>query len=100
MSKKLIRVKACVRSGLCCKKAPCPFGEWDENLSQCVQLLVDNDGIHSCAKYEEILTDPSATFAPAFGYGCCMTIGNQSRNEIIEKFYGGEEPTILIENFY
>ena len=33
--------RPCVRSGYCCKQAPCPFGEWDRDKNQCKYLIVE-----------------------------------------------------------
>ncbi|PSV00979.1 hypothetical protein C9J27_02845 [Photobacterium kishitanii] len=95
-----IPVQACVRSGVCCKKAPCGYGIWNKTQDACEYLLSDDRGIHSCGKYEEISKDESAKFSPAFGYGCCMPLWNQEREDIIERDYGGKIPTVLIDNFY
>lgn len=90
-------VNACVRSGMCCKKAPCGYGKWNSDHTACEYLSSDSDGIHSCDKYDEISKDEAAKFAPAFGYGCCMSLFNTSREDIIERFYDGKPPKILID---
>lgn len=92
-------VGACVRSGLCCKKSACGYGEWDSEKKQCAFLGVDNDGLALCLKYDEISKDPNSYYSPAFGQGCCMSLGNQDRNEIIAKHYGGVIPTVKIEGY-
>lgn len=76
----------CVRSGFCCKKAPCPFGGWDAERHQCKFLVPDpvsKVGQYLCAKFEEIQQDPSSWIAPAFGAGCCMTLFNEDRDRIL-----------------
>ena len=87
--------RPCFKSGLCCRKAPCPFGEWDSVKKQCVflgieEILTNPDAtIYKCEKYDEIRSLPKeygAEIAPAFGSGCCMPIGNTFRMAIIEHF--------------
>ena len=81
----------CVRSGLCCKKGPCAFGEWDSSISQCKFLeeetRTDEYTTYRCGKYEEIQALPKEqTWAnPAFGAGCCMPLGNTNRNNILSR---------------
>jgi len=64
----------CVRSGYCCKVAPCPFGEWDAERGQCAHLIGDKPGRYSCGIYEYIEQQPGADVAPAFGAGCCSSL--------------------------
>lgn len=94
-----IKVSACVRSGMCCKKAPCPFGEVDVELGYCKFLEFDKDNIAKCLNYDEIIKDPTSNFSPAFGYGCCMSIGNTARIDIIYRDYDGVNPTVEIDSF-
>lgn len=99
MQQDKVSVKACVRSGFCCKKTPCGYGEWNEDKTQCAYLTVDEQGLHACEKYEDISKDPFSKFSPAFGYGCCMSIGNTDRDKIIAKHYDGEIPYIEIDSW-
>ncbi len=69
----------CVRSGYCCRQAPCPFGKWDEEKHQCVHLEGDVIGLYSCGIYEEILGQPGADLCPAFGAGCCSPLNTDRR---------------------
>lgn len=92
-----MKVSACVRSGFCCRKAPCPFGEREEGAEYCKFLSFDDNEIAECLNYENIQKDPSSFVSPAFGYGCCMSIGNSLRDKIISRDYGGEIPMIEIE---
>ncbi len=76
---------ACVRSGFCCKQAPCPFGTWDEDKKQCSFLGGERPGEYFCEKYDEILQLPpevGANIAPAFGAGCCSSL-NSDRREVL-----------------
>ncbi|MGD1524570.1 hypothetical protein [Vibrio owensii] len=85
-------VKACVNSGMCCIKAPCGFGEWNEDKTQCKHLEFDEKGMSRCGDYERISKDPSSVVSPAFGAGCCMSMFNERRDAIIEKHYDGRIP--------
>lgn len=81
----------CVQSGFCCRRAPCPFGSWDEKQHKCSFLTDDN----LCAKYDEILAMPVEMWkhAPAFGAGCCMPLFNEAReNRIRELRAAGKLP--------
>lgn len=81
-------MSSCVRSGFCCKKAPCPYGEWDSKAHQCVFLVPDPNSEHGqylCGKFDEIQKDPDSWIAPAFGAGCCMSLFNEDRNKILVK---------------
>ncbi|MGR5555777.1 hypothetical protein ACQKQC_05685 [Vibrio fortis] len=94
-------VRSCLNSGWCCRKSPCGFGEWSQELSRCIYLVpsVDAPDRFLCGKYEEISAIPSAKFNPAFGYGCCSPM-NSDREAIKEKYFGGVEQVIEIEDFY
>jgi hypothetical protein len=85
----------CVRSGFCCKKAPCAFGKWNHQKSQCDYLRVEKEispgvEIHSCGIYNEIKDKPGADMNPAFGAGCCSSLFNENRNNIIRLMIRGE----------
>ena len=69
----------CMRSGFCCKQAPCPFGEWDAAKSQCRFLEGDTPGGYACGKYDEILGQQGAELCPAFGAGCGSPLNTDRR---------------------
>ena len=71
--------RPCVRSGYCCKKAVCPFGEMSDE--GCVHLAGDGPGEYRCAIAEYITTQPGWTHSPAFGAGCCSPF-NSDREAI------------------
>lgn len=80
----------CVGSGFCCKLAPCPYGEWNKTKTQCAHLIPIGtaSGKHqryTCGKYEYIVNQPDWQLIPAFGAGCCSTIGNPDRSAIIRE---------------
>ena len=77
-----IPAKMCVRSGFCCKQAPCGFGEWDAAKKQCKHLGQDDDGRYQCNIADQIVKDPTWVFSPAFGAGCCSPL-NSDRQRII-----------------
>ena len=64
---------SCVKSGYCCKKAPCVFGQVISDTDQsCKFLIGDAIGEHSCGKYEEIhAIDPTY-----FGSGCSSSLNS------------------------
>lgn len=93
-----MKVKACLRSGFCCKKGPCGFGESISNTEpQCKHLVVEDDGTTGCGIYSEIIKDPTSKFSPAFGSGCCMPLFNEAREAIKKSKYLGVEQYITIE---
>jgi len=76
--------KACVRSGFCCKRGPCPYGESvSADNPACKFLVGDKPGEYSCGKYDEIIKDPSSAFSPAFGAGCSSTLFNPERDQVL-----------------
>ncbi len=83
----------CVRSGLCCKSAPCPYGEWDIEKHQCKFLEIEKTGknyeFYKCGKYEEIIKHRDSWISPAFGAGCCMSLFNTARNKNITAINDG-----------
>lgn len=96
--------RPCLRSGMCCKKAPCPFGEWNAARGQCRFLEVAfKDGdveVHSCGKYAEIAALPpeaGAEFSPAFGSGCCMPLFNEARARNAEALRSGRIPLAVLD---
>lgn len=64
----------CIRCGFCCKKAPCGFGEWDEEKKQCIHLQGENPGNYVCGIAAWITEQPGAAWMPAFGAGCCAAL--------------------------
>lgn len=79
----------CVRSGFCCRRAPCPFGEWDPEAGQCTSLEQDEEvapGVFTtkCGKYDEIQRSGRGEMSPAFGTGCCSSLFNTERDAIIK----------------
>lgn len=82
------QVSPCVGSGLCCKTGPCPYGEWDKVAKQCTYLETtmtgENYEIHRCGRYEFIKKQPGNEMVPAFGAGCCMSLFNTNRSNIIK----------------
>jgi len=94
-----MKTKACVRGGVCCKKGPCAFGEYDFKIKQCVHLVEEIGGLHACGIYDEIIKHPHAKFDPAMGSGCCMSLFNEAREVIIDKHYSGIIPMVEIEDF-
>ena len=76
----------CVRSGMCCKMAPCGFGErTSEDDPACKYLEGDRPGEYSCGIAEEIVKDPSWKLSPAFGAGCCMNLFNDAREKVFRE---------------
>lgn len=78
----------CVGSGMCCKKAPCPFGEAGPD-GGCIYLeererLAGNVVVYRCGRYEWIQKQPGADFSPAFGAGCCQPLFNENRRAILK----------------
>lgn len=88
----------CVGSGLCCKKAPCNFGEWSVEKRQCTYLeegLNDNNvTVYRCGRYEYIKQQAGNEIMPAFGAGCCMSLFNNNRIEIIKEIKNGNQNII------
>lgn len=81
-------VSQCVRSGFCCKQAPCGFGTWDADRRQCKHLEVEAEiapgvFVHRCGIYDQIKDQPGADVSPAFGAGCCSPLFNTARSRII-----------------
>lgn len=77
----------CIRSGFCCKKAPCGFGKPIEGGTRCVYLEIEAElspgvPIHRCGIYDKIRQDPSSVYSPAFGAGCSSTLFNEDRDRI------------------
>jgi hypothetical protein len=71
----------CLRSGYCCKKQPCGFGEWNEDKSACKHLVGGRPGEYACAIYDDIKKTPGWEISPAFGAGCGSPLFNTDREE-------------------
>ena len=73
----------CLRSGVCCKKGPCAFGErTSEDDPACRYLEGDGPGSYVCGIAEEIVKQPGWEWSPAFGAGCCMPLFNEARERV------------------
>lgn len=98
-----LKVSPCVGSGLCCRKGPCGYGEWDSANQKCKYLeegLKDNNvTIYRCGRYEFIKQQPGNEIMPAFGAGCCMSLFNSDRNLIIKELNSGNEKVINFLKF-
>ncbi len=92
-------VRACVNSGMCCKKAPCAYGRWDNKKRQCSYLDFDSNQISRCLRYNEISKEPSSHYNPAFGQGCCMSLFNEAREIIIQRDHNGIIPMVEIDDY-
>lgn len=92
-------VRACLRSGMCCKKAPCQYGQWNEEEKQCAFLGKDNTDQYTCLKHDEISKDPLSVHSPAFGFGCCQPLGNVERDKIRQEKYNDKEQFIEINDY-
>ena len=68
--------RPCVRSGYCCKKAPCGYGTWDAGKTQCAYLQKDADGRYECGIIDKIVGSPGWQISPAFGAGCCSPLNS------------------------
>ena len=78
----------CVGSGFCCKRAPCPYGEREPETGWCKYLMAwPNDDLdvprYRCGRYEFIVKQPDANIIPAFGAGCCSSLFNEDRDNIL-----------------
>jgi hypothetical protein len=80
----------CIRSGWCCKQAPCPFGEG----KPCNHLVEIGGGRYECGIADWIVTQPGWEEAPAFGAGCCSSL-NPDRARLL----GKTEEQVWIEFF-
>lgn len=78
-------IKPCMKSGFCCTTSPCGYGAWNEVTHQCKHLQLPNSiGQRDCGRDEWIKANvPGWEFYPAFGGGCCMSMFNQAREQVI-----------------
>ena len=75
----------CIRSGFCCKQAPCGFGEPMSVVNNACRFLGgDEAGQHYCMKYEEIKDKVGSEISPAFGGGCGSAM-NPIRIKLLNK---------------
>lgn len=89
----MMKTTPCIKSGFCCTKAPCAYGEWNDDRSACVHLSKPNEiGQRVCGRYDWIKENvPGWENYPAFGAGCCMPMFNEARASIITKYIENEE---------
>src|SRR4051812_28742019 len=78
----------CVRSGLCCQRAPCAYGAPAETGSGCRYLEADEPAAdvttYRCGRYAWILANvPDWQSHPAFGAGCNAPLFNPNRDAIL-----------------
>lgn len=82
--------RPCVGSGLCCKTAPCAYGEAAPGSRACRYLERWKDDTISvpryrCGRYAFIVQQPGHEWMPAFGAGCCMPLFNRERDAIVRE---------------
>lgn len=80
--------RACVGSGYCCKKAPCPYGARHPDTGWCIRLVPwegDDIGVqrYRCGLYEYISKQPGSDMIPAFGAGCSSPLFNDDRDRVL-----------------
>jgi hypothetical protein len=78
----------CVRSGFCCKQAPCSAGDVTSDVDPSCRFLevareVQGVPIHRCGKHEEIVSRPGYGLLPMFGSGCSSTLFNEDRARVL-----------------
>jgi hypothetical protein len=88
-------IAPCVGSAMCCKKAPCPYGESISKEDRGCKFLEEKETIkgvtiYQCGRYEYIRQQPGNEFCPAFGAGCCMSLFNDNRQRIIGLIRAGD----------
>jgi len=85
MNEPVLKIE-CVMCGYCCSRCPCPYGEVVLLGSGCRFLSEPNEfGQRFCGKYDEIAADPGSWSSPAFGAGCCSSLCNEVRDEVLYK---------------
>lgn len=81
------RFQPCVRSGFCCKKRPCQFGEVTSPTNLACRFLEQLPGEghprYACGRYDYIIQQPGWEWNPAFGAGCCSPLFNTDRELIL-----------------
>lgn len=80
-------IMPCVKSGFCCTRSPCNYGEWNEDKSACKHLQPPNEiGQRDCGKYDWIKENVEGwEMYPAFGGGCGAALFNEPRQAIIKR---------------
>lgn len=78
----------CVRSGFCCKRAPCGHGEVTSPTNPSCRFLevereIQGVPLYRCGIYKEITAKPGWEFSPAFGAGCSSTLFNEDRDRVL-----------------
>ena len=64
-----INIQPCIRSGYCCNKAPCYFGEVTSNTNPSCKFLEGNSpGNYKCGKYDEIVAGMPENNAELIGW--------------------------------
>jgi hypothetical protein len=92
-----MKVKACLRSGFCCSKSPCGYGEVTSDSNPACRFLIrEGDNRTLCGKYEEISKDPMSFYSPSFGQGCCMPMFNEDRDKIKKEHHDDKEVYVKI----
>lgn len=91
-----MKIKACVNCGECCVVSPCPWGEANEQ-GGCKFVLFDENKQSTCSIAADIVKCPTSKVSPAFGAGCCRSLYNESRENIIKNVYGGVEQLIELK---
>lgn len=88
-----VLIKPCVKSGFCCTKSPCGYGEWNEEKSACKYLDKPNNlGQKICLRYDWIKENAiNWEVYPAFGGGCCMPLFNDMRNNVIKNIIAAND---------
>lgn len=101
MAEKMEEYKSspCVGSGLCCKTGPCCYGTWNKEKHQCdfleTSYTAEEFKVYRCGRYEYIRQQPGNEIMPAFGAGCCMSLFNSNRNNIIKGIKEGKHSEAL-----
>jgi hypothetical protein len=79
----------CVHCGMCCKIAPCRFGEVTSESDHSCRFLVRKPGKghprYDCGIYDRIIASGEWLMSPAFGEGCVSTMCNTDRQRILEE---------------
>lgn len=86
-------IQPCVKSGFCCKVAPCAYGEWNDTKTACKFLAEPNEiGQRDCLRYQYIIdNDPFHQYYPGFGAGCSYITFNKERHQVIQNIKKFEE---------
>lgn len=79
----------CMRSGACCKRMPCGYGERRKDGEGCRYLEsignVNGTPVYECGRARWIMAhDPHWRTYPAFGGGCGSALFNEARTGILQ----------------